>query len=438
MADRTCDGHRSALPSELRLYWRRCPLLAIQRESCQETCRTTTSRRCMIDSKLDDACEPSGNVTAARGCPRVSCESCTAAPRPAWRSTQRAGRQGPVHRLAGGRAGGGARLRIARERGDGRAWRQGRDARARRRPTCRGRWPARCRRAAPGAGQARGSVERVYVGARGCTSASSARSSTARGRCASANPADPGTQVGPLASPRRVAHVQRARRRTRSRTARSCAAADRCSPPGCGSVVLRTRPWSAARRTRCACCASRSTDRCSPSSPSTRSARRSRSPTTGDYGLGASSGRRPLPRDAHRARAARRNGVAQRPPPRARRSRAGPWGAAAGSGLGRTLGEAGLRACGQEKLIAWSPPQLRGLWWGPYDEAARARGAHGRPSCARRATSTAARRAAAAPRRSRVRVRARSAGAAAIAAQAPSQSSPIPSTTGGGGRRLPF
>jgi hypothetical protein len=46
----------------------------------------------------------------------------------------------------------------------------------------------------------------------------------------------------------------------------------------------------------------------------------------------------------------------------------GPWGAAAGSGLGRTLGEAGLRACAQEKLIAWTPPQLRGLWWGPYDE----------------------------------------------------------------------
>jgi acyl-CoA reductase-like NAD-dependent aldehyde dehydrogenase len=46
----------------------------------------------------------------------------------------------------------------------------------------------------------------------------------------------------------------------------------------------------------------------------------------------------------------------------------GPWGAAAGSGLGRTLGEAGLRACAQEKLITWDPPGTRGLWWGPYDE----------------------------------------------------------------------
>jgi acyl-CoA reductase-like NAD-dependent aldehyde dehydrogenase len=46
----------------------------------------------------------------------------------------------------------------------------------------------------------------------------------------------------------------------------------------------------------------------------------------------------------------------------------GPWGAAAGSGLGRTLGEAGLRACAQEKLITWDPSGVRGLWWGPYDE----------------------------------------------------------------------
>ena len=45
----------------------------------------------------------------------------------------------------------------------------------------------------------------------------------------------------------------------------------------------------------------------------------------------------------------------------------GPWGARAGSGLGRTLGESGLRACAQEKLVTWDPPGPRGLWWGPYD-----------------------------------------------------------------------
>ncbi len=48
----------------------------------------------------------------------------------------------------------------------------------------------------------------------------------------------------------------------------------------------------------------------------------------------------------------------------------GPWGAAAGGGLGKTLGQAGLKACAQEKLIAWEPGGARGLWWGPYDELA--------------------------------------------------------------------
>jgi acyl-CoA reductase-like NAD-dependent aldehyde dehydrogenase len=47
----------------------------------------------------------------------------------------------------------------------------------------------------------------------------------------------------------------------------------------------------------------------------------------------------------------------------------GPWGAAAGAGLGRTLGQAGLRACAQEKLITWDPPRTRGLWWAPYDQS---------------------------------------------------------------------
>ena len=55
----------------------------------------------------------------------------------------------------------------------------------------------------------------------------------------------------------------------------------------------------------------------------------------------------------------------------------GPWGAAAGGGLGRTLGEAGLRACAQEKLIAWSRPGMRGLWWGPYDQVLARRRASG-------------------------------------------------------------
>ena len=53
----------------------------------------------------------------------------------------------------------------------------------------------------------------------------------------------------------------------------------------------------------------------------------------------------------------------------------GPWGARAGSGIGKTLGRAGLRACAQEKLITWTPPGTRGLWWRPYD-ATLTRAAH--------------------------------------------------------------
>ncbi len=79
----------------------------------------------------------------------------------------------------------------------------------------------------------------------------------------------------------------------------------------------------------------------------------------------------------------------------------GPWGAAAGGGLGRTLGQAGLRACAQEKLITWDPPSMRGLWWGPYDATStRARCAPS-PSCARPASPTATARGAKAPFRSR-------------------------------------
>jgi acyl-CoA reductase-like NAD-dependent aldehyde dehydrogenase len=48
-----------------------------------------------------------------------------------------------------------------------------------------------------------------------------------------------------------------------------------------------------------------------------------------------------------------------------------PWGASAGYGLGHTLGQAGLRACTQEKLITWDPPGRGGLWWGPNQESLR-------------------------------------------------------------------
>ncbi|MGH2904393.1 MAG: aldehyde dehydrogenase family protein [Solirubrobacteraceae bacterium] len=87
----------------------------------------------------------------------------------------------------------------------------------------------------------------------------------------------------------------------------------------------------------------------------------------GDYSLGASAWTRDRYRGLRIARELRAGMVwlnDHLPSPAVSR---GPWGAAAGGGLGRVLGEAGLRACAQEKLIVWSQPGMRGLWWGPYD-----------------------------------------------------------------------
>ena len=91
----------------------------------------------------------------------------------------------------------------------------------------------------------------------------------------------------------------------------------------------------------------------------------------------------------------------------------GPWGAAAGGGLGRTLGRAGLRACAQEKLITWDPPATRGLWWGPYDEAEHRRAARALASMRSRREATAEQRAGA-----RARWRWRALGARALGARA--------------------
>ena len=53
----------------------------------------------------------------------------------------------------------------------------------------------------------------------------------------------------------------------------------------------------------------------------------------------------------------------------------GPWGAAAGGGLGRTLGQTGLSACAQEKLITWDPPAHAGAVVEPLRRGDRPRGA---------------------------------------------------------------
>jgi acyl-CoA reductase-like NAD-dependent aldehyde dehydrogenase len=216
-----------------------------------------------------------------------------------------------------------------------------------------------------GAGQARGSIERIYV-----ASELQARFLDRLVAGASAmrvgDPADPRTQVGPLASQRRLQRVHELVDGALAEGARMlCGGPLGQMPPGCDgafyapTVLVDVTPQmqvmqSAIDGPVIAVTAVESVQEAIVLA------------NMGDPGLGASV----WSADKHGAlRIARelRTGMVwlndHLPSPMVT---GGPWGAAAGGGLGRTLGQAGLRACAQEKLITWDPPQLRGLWWGPY------------------------------------------------------------------------
>jgi acyl-CoA reductase-like NAD-dependent aldehyde dehydrogenase len=216
-----------------------------------------------------------------------------------------------------------------------------------------------------GAGQARGSVERVYVASEVFEPFLSALVRGARALMVG-DPANPRTQVGPLASERRLAHVA-----SLVEDAVAQGAQLHCggpvTPAGCdgGSFYAPAVLTGATPEMRVL-----------------------REPVDGpvlvvmevasveeaiamcnhsDYALGASvwtddryQGFR-IARELHAGMVWLNDHL---PGPMVSR---GPWGAAAGAGLGRTLGQAGLRACAQEKLITWDPPRARGLWWAPYD-----------------------------------------------------------------------
>jgi acyl-CoA reductase-like NAD-dependent aldehyde dehydrogenase len=215
-----------------------------------------------------------------------------------------------------------------------------------------------------GAGQARGSIERVYVAREVHERFLAGLVSGARA-LAVGDPADPRVQVGPLASARRAEHVSALVEDAVAHGARVHCGGP-VSPAGCSGAFYAPTVISDA-----------SSDM-----------RVLREPIDGpvlvvvvvdsideaiaaandsDYCLGVSvwtADRYQAIRIARELHAGMVWLNDHLPGPTVSR---GPWGAAAGGGLGRTLGQAGLRACAQEKLITWDPPRLRGLWWGPYD-----------------------------------------------------------------------
>ncbi|HTC60919.1 MAG TPA: aldehyde dehydrogenase family protein [Solirubrobacteraceae bacterium] len=211
-----------------------------------------------------------------------------------------------------------------------------------------------------GAGQARGAVERIYAAPEVAERLVARLVAGARAMTVG-DPSDPRVQIGPLASERRLAHV-----RELVDEAVAKGATLHCGGPLEGAFYAPTVLTGV-----------------------THDMRLMREPIGGPvlavmtvgsvseaialandspYGLGASVWTADRYRGMRIARELDAGMVwlnDHLPSPSISR---GPWGAAAGSGLGRTLGEAGLRACAQEKLITWDPSGVRGLWWGPYDE----------------------------------------------------------------------
>ncbi|HEV7943115.1 MAG TPA: aldehyde dehydrogenase family protein [Solirubrobacteraceae bacterium] len=216
-----------------------------------------------------------------------------------------------------------------------------------------------------GAGQARGCVERIYV-ARELQARFLDRLVAGASAMRIGDPANPRTQVGPLASQRRLQRVQELVESALPEGARMlCGGPLPQMPPGCDgafyapTVLMDVNPQMQLMQT--------AIDGPVIAVTAVESVQEAITlANMGDPGLGASV----WSADKHGAlRIARelRAGMVwlndHLPSPMVT---GGPWGAAAGGGLGRTLGQAGLRACAQEKLITWDPPRMRGLWWGPY------------------------------------------------------------------------
>ena len=211
-----------------------------------------------------------------------------------------------------------------------------------------------------GAGQARGAVERIYA-APEVTERLVERLVVGARAMTVGDPRDPHVQIGPLASERRLAHV-----RELVDEAVAQGATLHCGGPLEGAYYAPAVLTGATHEMRLMRepIGGPVLAVTSVGSVSEAIALANETP----YGLGASVWTADRYRGMRIARELDAGMVwlnDHLPSPAVSR---GPWGAAAGSGLGRTLGEAGLRACAQEKLITWDPSGVRGLWWGPYDE----------------------------------------------------------------------
>lgn len=218
------------------------------------------------------------------------------------------------------------------------------------------------------AGQARGSVERVYV-ARELQARFVSRLVAGASAMRVGDPSDPRTQVGPLASRRRLQRVQELVQEALADGAQMlCGGPLPEPPPGCdGAFYAPTILTDVSLDMQLMQTAIDGPVIAVIPVESVQEA--IALANMGDPGLGASiwsADRHGALRIARELRAGMVWINDHLPSPMVT---GGPWGAAAGGGLGRTLGQAGLRACAQEKLITWDPPQLRGLWWGPYGKS---------------------------------------------------------------------
>jgi acyl-CoA reductase-like NAD-dependent aldehyde dehydrogenase len=220
-----------------------------------------------------------------------------------------------------------------------------------------------------GAGQARGSVERIYV-EREVYERFLTRLVNGARALRVGDPERPGVQMGPLASPRRLEHVRELVDDAVAQGARlHCGGPLEQTPEGCAESAAFFAPAVLSGVTHAMRVMREPLDGPLLAVMSVDCTDRAiELANDGDYCLGASVwtadryGGLRIARELHAGMVWLNDHL---PGPALAR---GPWGAAAGGGLGRTLGETGLRGCAQEKLITWDPSGARGLWWAPYDE----------------------------------------------------------------------